>query len=215
MLRLNRCPGVLCLLMLFVSSEMNAAATILPATTLQKMLIDVETMQASFTQVTNDSNHNSVQSSAGDLWLGAVARFRIETTSPFRQTLVSDGVDFWSYEEDLEQVVVQTLETDVKKVPILLFGSKDKNLLENYQVSIYEDDRSKVQSFILEPLSTESVFEVITLSFVDSNPIEISIRDSLGQNTKIEFRETRLNTVILDKVFQFKVPDGTDVIDDR
>lgn len=187
------------------------------AARLQAILSAIDTMHSSFVQITFDANNKAIQTSEGELWLGAEARFRIETTSPYEQTLVSDGRDFWSYDADLEQVIVSPLEKDVRKVPILLFGNTDDGLLADYQVSFYEDEQAgtAVQHFVLAPIAPDSLFEILTIGFIDSRPIEISILDSLGQKTSISFPDAEVNVPVLDDVFSFAAPGNVDVIDDR
>ena len=104
---------------------------------LQRQLSDISSMKANFLQTTFDTNDQIVQKSEGRLWLGGNAKFRIETNIPFEQTLVSDGRSFWTYDIDLQQVVIKPLETDIQKVPILLFGNQNQELLSNYSCLLY------------------------------------------------------------------------------
>lgn len=187
------------------------------AVRLQAILSAVDTLHSPFIQTTFDSNNRIIQTSEGELWLGGGARFRIKTTSPFEQTLVSNGLDFWSYDADLAQVIVSPLERDVRKVPILLFGNTDPGMLANYELSFYEDMQEgiTVQHFVLDPISPDSLFEILTIGFIDSKPIEISILDNLGQKTSISFADAEVNLPVLDSVFFFEAPENIDVIDDR
>ena len=191
-----------------LSSELS------PAMQLQTRLADVRTMQATFTQITLDSHNKAIQSSHGTLWLREGGSFRIETLAPFEQTLVSDGVHFWSYEADLEQVVVSLLTTDFRRVPILLFGNDDADLLAEYDISFFMDD-DMIAQYVLHPTRRDSLFEVLTIAFEDCKPAAISILDSLGQRTRIEFHDLVLNAPVADETFRFTAPDGVDVIDDR
>ncbi len=214
--RLNRIVLFLWLVCQIISpGHVSADPSI--ANQLQEILSHVVTMHSSFSQVTLGADNQKLQTSEGELWLGGNARFRIVTARPFEQILVSDGIDFWSYDADLEQVIVSPLETDLQKVPILLFGNTDINMLANYQLSFYEENGSNgiVQHYVLKPMAPESLFETLTIGLVDSSPVEISILDSLDQKTRIRFHEAELNNPIPDEVFVFKTPDSVDVIDDR
>ncbi len=187
-----------------------------PSIQLQSRLAAVRSLHAMFEQLSLDSQGNLIQSSEGELWLSSAdqsAKFRIETKLPFEQLLISDGVDFWSYDAALEQVVVSKLDQDVSRMPILLFGNSDQALLSKYQLTFFEDETS--QYFVLEPNATDSLFDMLTIVFMDATPIEISLRDSLGQQTKIKFINPGLNAEIPDDRFEFQTPDDIDVIDDR
>ncbi|MEO2172964.1 MAG: outer membrane lipoprotein chaperone LolA [bacterium] len=214
---LSRCFGlVLCLsLTAFPGLAGNQSADQLQHQ-LQERLAGVGSLHTSFVQITVDSSSEMVQSSEGELWLlsdDELAKFRIQTKTPFEQVLVSNGVDFWSYDADLEQVVVSPLQKDVTRVPILLLGNSDEALLTNYQLSFYEDDDT--QHFVLEPRLTDSLFELLTIVFDAEIPVEISLRDSLGQQTKIRFIGPEIDAEIPDGTFDFQVPAGIDLIDDR
>ena len=105
------------------------------------------------------------------------------------------------------------MQKDVTRVPILLLGNNDKALLANYELSFYEDDDS--QHFVLEPRLADSLFELLTIVFNAETPIEISLQDSLGQQTKIRFIDPEINAEIPDGTFDFQAPPNIDIIDDR
>lgn len=183
------------------------------ASALQQRLSYVQSFQTQFEQVTQTPEGVIVQSSSGGIWIGADASFKIETKLPYAQYLVSDGHDFWSYEPDLFQATVAKLVKDINKVPILLFGSKDLGLLDTYQISSI--DKGELDVFTLKPLAEDSLFLSLTLSFKDMLPIRISILDSLGQKTGLDFQDSSINSFIDPAEFQFTAPPGVDVIDER
>lgn len=183
------------------------------ALTLQKRLGFIQSFQTKFEQVTRTPEGASIQSSTGSIWIGPDASFKIETELPYAQSLVSDGDNFWSYEPDLFQVSVAKLNKDINKVPILLFGSNDLRLLEGYQITVVEV--SDLAIFTLTPIKADSLFLSLKLSFQGESPISISILDSLGQETSLDFHKSLINPTIDPLAFQFSVPVGVDVIDER
>jgi outer membrane lipoprotein carrier protein len=206
---------VSCLLLLSYSSlaEEQIYEKRTAALTLQERLGFIQSFHTLFKQVTKTPEGAPIQSSTGSIWIGPDARFKIETELPFAQSLVSDGDNFWSYEPDLFQVTVAKLNKDINKVPILLFGSKDFSLLDGYHITLVEVDDLK--TFTLIPLKTDSLFLSLKLSFQGASPISISIQDSLGQETNLDFHQSFLNPTIDLLEFQFSVPAGVDVIDER
>ena len=183
--------------------------------TLAQRLSDMQQFQATFHQTAHDDRGQLIQESEGKVWVSRGNKFRIETYSPFLQIIVSDGTNFWTYDADLEQVVVKPLVSDVKQIPILLFGNPDQSVLEEYEVSQLETEKSAADAYLLEPQSQESLFEVLTLGFSKGEPTYISLRDSLSQTTRIEFSETNTTLPIDEHQFGFKLPEGVDLIDDR
>tara|TARA_R110002072_G_scaffold7773_3_gene41494 strand:+ start:9335 stop:9955 length:621 start_codon:yes stop_codon:yes gene_type:complete len=184
-----------------------------PAQELAILLESLNSMQATFEQTTLNSDGDTINTSRGNLALKNGGYFRIETTEPFPQLLIADGKDFYSFDADLEQVIVKTLERDVKQVPILLFGNSDQSFLQDYHVT--QVDEKTHSQFILEPQTAEGIFELLVLKFRGANPSSMVMRDSLGQTTEIKLSVLTVNTEIADSEFDFLIPKGIDLIDDR
>ena len=200
------------------------APTILRADSSQQLwerLSAIHTFRAAFLQTTLSSTGDPLQSSEGELRVGGNAKFKIETYTPYPQTLVSNGQDFWTFDPDLEQVVVSKLSLDINKVPILLFGSQDRSLLDAYRVSVYvtkdetKDETDELQNFILEPRANDSLFKLLTLSFRNDTPVAISLQDTLAQKTHLQLTKIEINKNLDSTVFEFIIPSGIDVIDER
>ena len=170
-------------------------------------------MSANFTQQTVDRTLRVLQENTGKLWVNPDAKFRIETSAPAEQTLVSNGIDFWVYDADLEQVIVSRLEADISQVPVLLLGGNFETLKASYAVSYYEDELG--QNYVLTPLSSDSLFTSLSISFDETVPSRIAILDALGQRTLISLSEVNTEKDIEPILFSFLPPSGTDVIDDR
>lgn len=188
---------------------------------LHGQLSAIQTMQSEFIQQTVDASNALVQENEGILSIATDARFVVKTQTPFEQTLVSDGDSFWTYDEALDQVIITQLDNDVNKVPILLLGNDDPSLLAAYHINWYEEDASTddeqliLTNFVLEPKANDALFQVLSISFIDDLPREISIKDTLGQRTRITFYNTKVNETIDDAIFSFQIPPEVDVIDDR
>jgi outer membrane lipoprotein carrier protein len=188
-----------------VDAEPVNSASIDQSAELIGQLQQIQTLTASYIQTTVDNRQQLVQQARGSVWVSAPGKFRLETNEPSTQTLVSDGETFWSFDEDLEQVVVSRLERDISQVPILLFGGDAEAIADEYLVVFY----------VLEPREEASLFESLTLTFVAGEPVSIVLRDSLGQRTQIEFSDLVANQLIADGTFTFVPPAGVDLIDDR
>lgn len=201
----------LCLAAWHVIADAPNEAT--AAQALNRRLADIRSLQADFTQTTIDASNRTLQANSGHLWVAKPSKFRIETTKPYVQTLVSNGVDFWTWDADLEQVIVKKLDADVKQVPILLLGGDTARITSEYKVSYYKDGDS--EHYTLQAQSTSSLFETLGIEFVKGQPSAISITDSLGQQTRILLNNVSINQPINDGRFAFTPPKGADVIDDR
>ena len=201
-----------------VDSETNATTntntnTNTNTTQLAEALSRVGHMSASFKQQTVDRTQRLMLENTGKLWVNPGAKFRIETNAPAEQTLVSNGQDIWVYDADLEQVIISKLEADLSQVPVLLLGGNLATLDASYAVSVYDDEMGK--NYVLSPLSSESLFTSLSISFQQSLPVRIAILDALGQQTLIRLTDVRINDTAEPAIFDFVPPAGTDVIDDR
>jgi outer membrane lipoprotein carrier protein len=139
--------------------------------------------------------------------------FRVETVLPSKQTLISNGIDFWSYDEDLEQVIVSRLNKDLGEVPILLFGSDLESIEAAYTISGYSDEEQEF--FLLEPNSDMSLFKSLLLEFDGGTPSAIRINTATGDQTIIRLIDVVLNENVSRDRFEFSVPVDADVIDER
>lgn len=180
---------------------------------LNNRLADIKTLSADFTQTTIDASRRVLQKNSGHLWVASPSKFRIETIAPYRQTLVSNGNDFWSWDADLEQVIVKKLDADIKQVPILLLSTDTAKITHQYDISYYQDEDS--ENYVLHARNKGSLFETLTIEFRDGKPGTIMIGDSLGQQTRVELENVTINMPIADSKFEFEPPAGVDVIDDR
>tara|TARA_E500000331_G_scaffold333220_1_gene357225 strand:+ start:543 stop:1184 length:642 start_codon:yes stop_codon:yes gene_type:complete len=149
----------------------------------------------------------------GRLWVKKPNKFRYETTSPWQQSLVSNGQIFWNYDTDLEQLTIDNLAHDPAKFPILLLSGQSDQIAELYEVEAYADEKYHV--YHLSPKTENHYFASVSLVFLEDKPSSIVIRDAMGRFTEITFTETEVNTGLSDEVFEFSAPDGVDIVDQR
>jgi outer membrane lipoprotein carrier protein len=180
---------------------------------LVQLLDQIQSVAADYAQITLDKDSRVVQQLDGHLSVSGPGRFRLESLAPSAQILVADGESFWSYDSDLEQVIITALQRDITQVPILLLGGDASAIASSYRVAYGEQAGQDV--YRLEPVDASSLFDSLTLAFVAGEPRAIVLRDSLGQRTQIELSRVVLNKPIPNETFTFTPPVGVDVIDDR
>lgn len=180
---------------------------------LNERLSAVESLRADFRQFTSSRDNGFTREQTGQLWVEKPDRFRIITEAPWEQVLVSDGKSFWSYDADLEQVIVRELSRDIREVPVLLFGGDAAEITRSFHVGYFEEENR--ETFVLEPIKADGLFASLSIVFEDSVPAEIGIRDNLGQKTRIELMSPKINEDMAPSLFEFSAPEGVDVIDER
>ena len=177
---------------------------------LTERLDPLESYQATFEQQILDGSGDRLQSARGEMWLSRPGMLRWEVEAPYSQTVVSDGEDVYMYDPDLEQVTVQAMDDRVSHTPALLLSGRVSDLTESYEV-FYEQDGGE-DVFTLVPISADTLFEELSMVFDSETLTELWMMDSTGQRTAITFSNITLNGNIERSMFDFDIPDGTDVI---
>ncbi|MGY2461530.1 outer membrane lipoprotein carrier protein LolA [Vreelandella sulfidaeris] len=177
---------------------------------LTERLDPLENYQAAFEQQILDSSGERLQSARGEMWLSRPGLLRWEVEAPYSQTVVSDGDDVYLYDPDLEQVTVQAMDERVTHTPALLLSGSVDELTDSYEV-FYEQDGGE-DVFTLVPISVDTLFEELSMVFDEDSLTELWMMDSTGQRTAITFSNITSNSNIDQSMFDFEIPEGTDVI---
>lgn len=202
MRRLSEFLCLLCVLPAQAGAETSAADLLIGK------LAAVETLEARYLQT------DSLQEQqAGAIWLRKPATFRIESAAPLSQTIVSDGESLWTWDRDLEQVVISPLSDRAEYMPILLFVGQPEKVTETWVVSHFRDEIQDY--FVLEPLDSGPAISGLTLVFRGNEPVQVLMRSANGEQTSVDFEVLHTGGSIDDERFQLRVPEGVDVIDDR
>ncbi len=201
------CAGlVLCCSALVV----DVAVAETPAGNLNRLLSGLESFSADFEQLVLDNSGSRMQSSTGHVDLQRPGKFRWTTEEPFPQLLVSDGQQLWLYDEDLEQVTVQTVDKQLSNTPALLLSGDLSKLQESFVIAGPASGDDGI--YRLTPVDKNALFTVMRMMFTAGVLIEMQLEDNLGQQTSVVFAERKLNPELDAAMFTFTVPEGVDVI---
>lgn len=182
----------------------------IPIDLVQKKLLAIRTMHAAFMQ-TIHAKHRVVSQSSGMMALSRPNRFRWQTKQPMAQTVIADGKRVWIYDTELEQVTVSQ-QTKHLGAAGALFLSQDHNAVaRDFDLMSYH--QGVFDTFDLQAKSHKSNFEHVRLMFKKNILVGIELDDQLGQHTVVRFSNIKMNQTEPDHLFQFKVPDGVDVVE--
>ena len=177
---------------------------------LDRLLQDLKTLSADITQLIVESDGGVLEESEILLHVKRPDGFYWETISPFPELLVTNGTKLWTYQPDLEQVVIENWDPDQTELAAqLLYGQTD-NLRDNYYVVAINSDQTR--SFELKPKSADSLYELITINFLNESLDLIYIQSSSGERTAWQFMTSRINVPLGDDLFEFVPPEGIEVI---
>lgn len=178
----------------------------------QDFFDDLRTLEADFDQQVVDSDRRVVQSSQGHMWIQRPGLFRWNYKTPYIQQIVADGERLWTYDEDLEQVSVQSVSDVLTSTPAMLL-SGSRPLEEVFDIEELTPDSIEKQ-VLLTPKSSDSNVTAITLYFDVDTLVGMRADDSFGNRTTFSFFNLKRNLPIDPLIFRFNPPANTDVIGD-
>lgn len=195
--------------------KQNAGAAKELATKLQKLL----SLQGGFEQTLVDEDGELLQQSSGTFILNRDGQYRWETTQPFEQLLLGDNEEVQLYDPDLEQLTIRKLKAEEKNTPLTLLTGQVSDIQKLYIVKRSEKVAEQLLQFTLLPRDAANNIKSLSISFSllkaqSSKPKSVDVIDGLGQRTSINLIDTRWNEVLRRDAFDFKVPEGTDLINE-
>lgn len=175
---------------------------------LERFLERVSAAEGAFRQTTTDRSGKTVNAAEGVFAFRRPGAFLWNYEKPWRQQVVSDGKTLWLYDEDLAQVTVKPMSGALGSTPAaLLFG--EGVIPESWTVG---SDAGAVR---LIPDKPQAGFESMLIVFgPEGNPERMTLVDSFAQTTVIEFTRFEPKTSIDAKRFDFRIPEGVDVMRD-
>lgn len=176
---------------------------------------NISSIKANFKQQIKDQFGNTKDKSSGTFYLKKPFKFIWHTESPFQQKLVSNGDVLWTFDQDLDQVNIESLNKAMGNTPVFFLGASAETLSDSFQVKQLPGDRSDAKTFELQPRVKEYTFERMLVLFKGNALMEILLKDTLGQQTSVEFDAVEVNQGLQDSLFEFVPPEGVDVLDSR
>jgi len=180
---------------------------------LKKFIAATHSAQANFTQVVLDRNGKRIQSASGTMQFQRPGKFRWTYQKPYEQLIVGDGVKFWLYDVDLNQVTVKKLDAALGSSPAaLLSGNNEIERAFTLKESGNLDGLDWLQA---KPKTQDSNFEKILMAFnAQADLVIMELNDSFGQKTVLRFSEMQRNPKLPEQQFKFTPPKGADVLGD-
>ena len=198
----------------------NPGSILSPADSLVERLQLITSLQARFNQSLS-SNTEHIQT--GEFWLQKPNKFRVESGAPLSQTIVSDGLNLWTFDRDLDQVIISLLDVGAAEIPLLLFAGNPEAVVESFTVEGFAGEN--FSRYVLEPIQSDSLITSVTLTFENNSPTSLVIYDSLRERIQIVLSEVIVGGINVgdenvgenkaDDIFFFEIPESVDVIDDR
>lgn len=179
-------------------------------TAVEKHYQELTDLTAKVTQKNFLKSLDKTQTFNGTLWIKKPGKLRLEYTNG--QLILVDGKAALFYSKKSEQVIKRTF-TDFEhmNIPVaFLLGAG--HIRDDFDVLQPEPKRK--QHLELIPKKAGAAMKKMRLVVDDTGRIlELIIYDKSGNVTEIRFSDVREETGLDDKVFTFKIPKGTEIIE--
>jgi outer membrane lipoprotein carrier protein len=172
----------------------------------------LESFSSSFNQSTYDKDGSLMKKSSGKLFFKKKSMYRLEYTKPNKIKFISDGQILTTYDEDLEQVIIQRTSIDNRN-NIVNFMTDTEYLKNKFKLDIYSSKGIDYVEFI--PLSKDLENHFFIIALKDENIIKITFMNDFDQSVTMSFDDFKRNTGILDSIFKIDIPKNFDVIIDK
>lgn len=170
-------------------------------------LTPLNALSGHFSQTQTAAGGEVLSRSSGEFTMQRPGLLRWETTEPFPQLLVTDGVKIWLYDEDLEQVTISAVTNQLNQTPAIIFSGDLLKIEQNFEVTHHGDS-----SFTLRPKANNDAFQRLDIEFRDQLIQRMVILDGFGQTTEFQLSEVKREGPLPISLFQFVPQLGTDVL---
>lgn len=181
-----------------------------PIGELDLLLRDITTISADILQLIIESDGGVLEETEIKMLLKRPDRLYWETVSPFQELVVTNGQVLWNYQPDLEQVTIEDWDSDDSELAAQLLNGRTEKLSNDYYVAMINADDNK--SFELSPKMSDSIYELVTVSFIDNVLDMIHLNGRNGEQTVWQFNNLVMNSLIENNSFEFEVPDDIEVV---
>lgn len=184
---------------------------------LETFVKTARTGRADFTQVVTGPARQGQQArtrtSTGNFEFSRPNRFRFEYRKPFAQTIVADGRTLWLHDIDLNQVTARPQAQVLASTPAALIAAAPDlaSLRKDFELAD-APDRDGLQWVLATPKVKEGQLTSVKVGFRGNDLSVLEILDSFGQLSVMKFDRLQLNVPVPDGAFDFKPPQGADVV---
>ena len=202
------------ILSLFASPVQAKPPAVEVARALQQKYDRVTDFTADFTHVYEGGVLKKRASERGTVQIKKPGKMRWDYTAPEKKQFVSDAHKIYSYIPADKQVIISSVPSDDQATTAVLFLAGKGNLTRDFSVSYADSPSTDATALRLDPRQKQRDYDWLIL-VVDKATLQIrglTAADQQGGTSTFTFTNYRENTGVADKVFEFKIPRGTDVL---
>jgi len=181
---------------------------------IQKQYDATRTFQAHFVQKSYLKVMGQSQIAQGRVYIKKPGKMKWDYTAPDRQILISNAEALWLYLPEESQVTkMQVQSIYSSNAPALFLAGKGK-LTESFQVKKINRTSKRLEVTLIPREPDHNVDRLVLFAHPKNHQIIGSrVYDKLGNQTEMIFSKIQINPSIEDGIFEFKVPEGVELID--
>ena len=184
---------------------------------LEAFLKNARSGRAEFTQTVTpparEGQAARAKTSTGTFEFQRPGRFRFDYRKPFAQTIVADGNTLWLYNADLNQVTQRAQAQALGATPAAIIASaSDLRALQADFTLQTQPARDGLEWVQATPKSRDGQLQSVQIGFQGEALAALEILDAFGQRSVLRFASVEINPSLPAATFQFKTPEGADVI---
>jgi len=176
---------------------------------LKTLIKQMSSFKATFSQSVKDVDGALLMEGQGQVLLAHPAKLRWHAVTPDENLMVSDGKTLWIHNTDLEQVTIINAKDAIDSSPFALLTSDDNHLWQQYYVT------KVAENYVIAPMQIQGQVKQLLVSLVEGRFSLLEIEDVSGQKSQFRFKDTQVNKPVDMTLFNFTLPDGVDVDDQR
>ncbi|CAM3643926.1 outer membrane lipoprotein chaperone LolA [Pseudoalteromonas sp. CO348] len=178
---------------------------------LKGRLAELTSFQGKFEQIVKDQEGNELQTGEGAITLAQPLKIRWQQEMPDDTLFVSSGATTYYYDTFAEQVTILDTTKLIDTTPFVLLTTQEDSQWLKYNVAL------NGQEYLITPKNkVDSQVEQLTLRFDDKNDglALLKVNDISGQVSTFSFKESKVNVPVKESLFEFTIPQGV-VVDDQ
>jgi outer membrane lipoprotein-sorting protein len=160
-----------------------------------------------FLQLTYSEIFETVDSLRGQLWAGREGRFRLVMPG---QTLVSNGILYWSYSDENKQVLVDSVVGRGDWNPVVLLYDPEKVYTCQNQIDLPESIEFELRAIDSQTVPSEFSLQVTKSDYI---PQKIVYYDDNNSRIEVWLSNFSRPDKLPDSLFIFRAPEGVEVIE--
>lgn len=172
-------------------------------------LNNLSSFKSKFKQNLFDKEGNLIQKSYGFINYKKSKKFKIEYIMPNKITIISDGDFITSYDHELSQAIISSLD---KSNAFLVYLTDNEYIENNFNYRTTSKPEYLKIHFKHKENAVTPGLNSFFLKIKDYNILQISFINDIDQEVVMDISNFERNVSIKDSNFKFKIPNNADVL---